>query len=88
MAVRRPRLVFMALNCGNEAPAKCKLCGVAKASVGIFLVFAKNCARITKIYEMSGDEYVNNMLQVLSCWVDGGIIHFRTPDERHAGVGI
>ena len=87
----------MALNCGNEASAKCKLCGVAKTCVGIFLVFAKNCARITKIYEMSGDEYVNNMLQELSCWVDGvergrlywgGIIHFRKPDERHAGVGI
>ncbi len=49
-----------------------------------------------KICEMSGDEYVNNMLQGLSHWVDGvergyldwGITHFREPDERHAGADI
>jgi sarcosine/dimethylglycine N-methyltransferase len=49
-----------------------------------------------KICEMFGDEYVNNMLQGLSHWVDGaqkgfpnwGIMHFRKPDARHAGVDI
>jgi len=45
---------------------------------------------------MSGDEYVNNMLQRLSHWVDGaekeflewGIMPLRKLDKGHASVDI
>jgi sarcosine/dimethylglycine N-methyltransferase len=70
------------------------------ASRRLVLASSRICEELRKNYvkicEMFGDEYVNNMLQGLSHWVDGaqkgfpnwGIMHFRKPDARHAGMDI